>query len=418
MTALTAVRLGDGLLSRTNNRQGMSDANWKVLNAPAEPALRAVADDLRRVIPDLSISSDPAWIADSHGWPENPILLLVQRDSRGALGAATFTISKSTLVHRGISLRRPPVRQYTLSGGIVSGRTVDAEAVAGCFEALALAIPSDGVVRLSAIPVGSPLHEQLRDPQSDLQRRFYVLPWGEETLHCRILWDGSFEKYLSSLGKVSRKDLRRNWRALLEDPTIRCEVRAFRAVDDVDQFLRDSLAISEKTYQSRKLGIGLAASPASERAVRGAASLGRFLGYVMYIDGTPVAFEYSVASGDTCLMKEGGYDPAWADRHVASVLFLEALRDFERIGLPVKRLDLMPTVNLFKLRTANDLLRVRHFYLFPRNRRGAGRFLTLGAVQGLSQTVRKFIGSRDRELDRYRARALAKARERHTAAVE
>ena len=105
-------------------------------------------------------------------------------------------------------------------------------------------------------------------------------------------------------------------------------------------------------------------------------------------------------------MMQAGYDPAWADRQIGSVLFFEVLRDFEHIGLRAKWLDLLPGTNLFKLRVANDKRQIRRFYLFSRTPVGTSLFLTLMATDWFSRTVGSLVARpRKDALQKYMARA-------------
>lgn len=375
-------------------------------------ALRAFAQDLRTAFPDIDVNHDVEWIAEAHGWPNNELLVLADRAGDRISGAATLLISKAPLVYAvgPFVLLKLSVRQFKLYQGLTCSHGNRARAIGACFDALFESMPEGSVVFAGAVPIGSDLHQQLVDPTSPLRRRFHLLPWGAESQHCRIRWEGSFEKYLASIGKMSRKDLRRSAKALLDDPTVKCEVRRFQSPDDLEVFMRDGISVSDKTYQ-RDLGLGISLGGAVERVIRFAASRESFFGYILYINDAPVAFKYGFIWGKTCIMKHTGYDPAWAHRNVGSVLFSEVLRDFERTKLPADYLDFMPDVNLFKLRTTNDWQRVRHYYLFKRTFLGAVQFVTLMATDFLSRSLgklaRRIRPKSESELEKYLSRSAA-----------
>lgn len=378
-------------------------------------ALRRFAENARATFPDLDRYYDIEWIAVAHGWPSNELLILADRDGDKIVGVAPFTIAQENLVYSfgPFELLKLGVRQFKLYEDMTTIRSDRAEAIDSCFEALFRSMPKGGVVCASAVPIGSDLHRRLLEPTGAVRRCFHVLPWGGESPHCRIRWEGSFEKYLASLGKISRKDLRRSARALLTDQTLSCEVRRFQSPEDVEVFLRDGISVSDKTYQKRDLGLGISLGSTLERVIRHAAGRRAFFGYILYINGAPAAFEFGLLCGKTCTMMEAGYDPAWAERQIGSVLFLEALKDFERIALPVDWLDLLPGINLFKLRTTNDKRQTRRFYLFSRTLVGTAQFLTLMATDWLSRTVGSLIkGREDGELAKYLARAETASRKK------
>lgn len=369
--------------------------------------MRTFAQQVRASFSRLDMNYDPEWLSVAHGWPGHGILFVADHGAGRFHGVAAFLASKTTLNYAlgPFVLWRMPIRQLKLYQGVICERTADPETLGGCFAELFDAM-GRGVVFAGAVPLGSALHRQIEEPSSLLRRYFHVLPWGGESVHCRVRWEGSVEKYLASIGKKSAKELQRNSKTLFGDPSLICKVRRFQSPDEIETFLQDGVAISDKTYQKRDLGLGIARGGAAERLMRFAAERGAFFGYILYINGAPAAFRYSFKCGDTCTMKQTGYDPAWADRQVGSVLFLETLRDFERAGLGVDWLDFMPDITLFKLRTTNEKRRIRHYYLFKRTPVGAAQYLTLKMTDALSRAAGRFgKGRGDSEIEKYLARS-------------
>ena len=394
------------VLDASSDHAGQIASRWHGEAFADERALRRFAENARTIFPTLDRHHDVEWIAVAHDWPSNELLVLVDREDNRIVGMAPFAIAQEPLIYAlgPFELLRLNIRQFKLYQDVTTMRAVPEEAIASCFEVLVQSMPR--VVCASSIPIGSDLHRQLLEPTSAVRRHFYVLPWGGESPHCRIRWEGNFEKYLASIGKVSRKDLRRNARALFTDTTLDAKVRRFQSPEDVDVFLQDGISVSDKTYQKRDLGLGISLGGPLERVMRYAAAHNGFLGYILYINGTPAAFEYALLCGKTCTMMQAGYDPTWAGRQIGSVLFFEVLRDFERIGLRADWLDLLPGINLFKLRVANDKRQIRRFYLFSRTPAGTILFLTLMATDWLSRAVGALVaGHRDDDLQKYLARA-------------
>lgn len=379
---------------------------WRRVEPENPAVLRQLAAEVRLAFPDLDAIRDLEWMAVGHGWPERELLVLVDRSGGTVTGFVALSIADTLLDYAvgPLVLRRQPVRQISLYQDIAVEGSDCKGSVEACLGTLSTLVPLDAVLRLGAVPVGSELHKQLTDPSSTAHRLFHVLPWGDETQHCRIRWTGNFEDYLASLGKVSRKELRRNTRALLNDPSLKCEVRRFQTASDVDVFLRDGIAVSDKTYQKRDLGLGLSLGGDVERSIRLATDLGGFFGCILYIDDVPVAFEYGFIWGGVCVMKQAGYDPAWAERSVGSVLFTAFVGELAELGVQVRWLDLVPGVSVFKLRTTNEKLAIRSFYLFPRSYAGAGRCLTLAATAWASRVGRSLFRRKPRDVEQYHKR--------------
>lgn len=369
-------------------------------------ALKKLAAEIRRCFPDLDAIRDLEWLAVGHGWPESELLVMTNRVGEQVTGFAALSVADAQLEYSvgPLVFRRQTVRQISLYQDVAVDDSDRRAATEGCLLALSTIIPPDAVVRVGAVPAGSELYRQLTDANSTARRHFHILPWGEETQHCRIRWSGDFEAYLSSLGKVSRKDLRRNMRVLLGDSSLKCELRRFQTAGDVDAFLQDGIAISDKTYQKRDLGLGLSRDGHVERSIRFAAELGGFFGCILYIDDVPVAFEYGFIWGGVCVMKQAGYDPSWADRNVGSVLFTMFVRELAGLGIQVRWLDLVPGLNVFKLRVTNEKFPIRNFYVFPRSYIGAVHYFTLAATAWASRTGRWFIRRGTRDTEQYRKR--------------
>lgn len=368
--------------------------HWLKLQMPDAKELAKRAEDVRSVFPDIDPHQDIELLAAEHGLTAGAIVPLAGVEHGRLRGVAVFTVADTAFGPGAgpITLLRLPSRQFNLLGGPVVRPPEDRATIVSCLQTLADQLPANGVVHLSAVPAQSVLHDVLCDRANDIHRTFHVLPWGRETLHCSIDWPGSFDGYLASLGKVSRKDLRRSRKALFEDPTRICEVSRFAHADEVAAFMRDAVPISDKTYQKLELGLGLAHDGGAECAIRLAASRGAFAGYILYIDKQPVAFEYALVRGDTITMKQAGYDPAWAHGQVGSVLFVEIMRDLDQRHPKLRRIDLMPGLNLFKLRVTNRHILARHFYLLPRNRAGFLRYFALRSRATLESWTSSLLG--------------------------
>lgn len=379
----------------------------------SEQALRRFASEVRSAFPGLDMNLDAEWIAAAHGWPENDVLFVADRDRTRISGFAAFLISKARLVYSlgPIALLKPAVRQLKLYQGVKCVTDDPSRSIGACFKAVFDSMQGSDLVFAGAIPTGSDLHGELVRRGSALRRWFYVLPWGGESLHCRVRWNGTLDAYLASIGKKSGKELQRNAKLLLSDPGLKCELRRFRSLEDAETFLRDGTTVSDKTYQKRDLGLGISRGGAVERVIRFAAARDAFLGYILYINDAPAAFRYGFKCGNTCTMKQTGYDPQWADRQIGSVLFFEVMRDFAAMKLDVEWLDFMPDINLFKLRTTNERRTIRHYYLFRRTAMGALQYFSLKATDWLSRAVGSLIKKPEQgELEKYLARIESSAR--------
>jgi hypothetical protein len=372
-------------------REGL--AVWRAEKFDSESELDTVAG---RVCSQLSIENiehDLKFVSVEHGWPVNELLVLTDKENEEIVGIAVFRIEVVPLVYAlgPLTLFRWKRRRYRLHQGPISKRDDRARAIGSCCEALADSMPSGSVAFLYSVPLQSELQRQLDDRQSGLRRRFFALPWGPVRPYCLIRWHGSVEQYLAAIGRESRKDLKRSAKRLFSSDTLRCEVKLFQSALELDLFLRDGVPLSDRTWQKKKHGEGIAFGGPVERATRYAAKRGMFLGYILYINGTPAAFQVCYIYGKVCSMRLTGYDPAWATQQVGSVLFTEVMRDLERKKVCVDWLDFSAGANLFKHRTTTEKYPVRNYYLFKRNPMGAFQYGSIWLTDLLSQAAKRLL---------------------------
>ncbi len=363
-------------------------SRWRELQFAGWPELCAFSDTCRSTLPVGGLYEDLEYTAVAHGWPDKPLLVLAHETDGRLDGLCAFTVDHLPLAFAvgPVVLMRRRTRRYHLFQGPVLASQDDDTATSSCFAHLAGQMPADAAAFAFAVPVESRLYAQLTDPRSPIRRLFHVLPWGAEQPSCAIRWQGSVEQFLSTISANSRHDLRRRRKKFLADAAAHGTVRCFQSAAEVDEFLRDGIRISGKTWQKAEHGAGLALDSAYERKIRHAAARNAFLGYILYLDGEPAAFQYCLLFGATCMVEQIGYDPASTRRHhVGSILFFEVLHDFERRRLPVTLIDFSSTATFFKLRTTNTRFQVRNFYLFKRSAAGAALYAGLRCTDALSR---------------------------------
>jgi len=375
-------------------------------------ALRALAAEVRAAFPNLASSRDLEWTAVEHGWPGKELVILVEREGGRIVGFAALPVGDAVIDApiAGFTPFRFAVRQVRIIEDIAVCETRGAAARDDCLALLSTLMRPQDVVLVSAVAVGGTLHERLTNGAG---RWFRALRWGPTKINCQIQWTGNYESYLASLGKVSRKDMRRAARALFGDASLKSEVRTFRTPAEAEVFLRDGMRVSDKTYQRKDLGLGIFAGGNAERAIRFAASVDGLRACILYVNGAPVAFEYGFVWGGICVMKQAGYDPAWAAHQVGAVLFGEFIRGCEQDPRPIRSFDLMPGLSVFKLRTSNERLPVQHFLLFSRSFVGAARFAALGGAMAIAAIGRRVLGREsDDEIAKYKGAHSGKMKAR------
>jgi CelD/BcsL family acetyltransferase involved in cellulose biosynthesis len=134
----------------------------------------------------------------------------------------------------------------------------------------------------------------------------------------------SFDAYLGTFSAKSRSGLKRKRRKLEERCGGAIDVRSYRAPDEVEAFHREARALSALTYQERLLDAGLPESALAEMQALAREDLMR--AWLLFVDGKPVSYLYAPGAGATLRYAYLGYDPAFAELSVGTVLQLEAMR--------------------------------------------------------------------------------------------
>lgn len=301
-----------------------------------------------------------------------------------------------------LTLFEKPVVRFLLEAGPLVDGAAPEGAVGDCLVSLAEHLPSNAVVFLRGVAEETPLHRLLNEKRGRLRSAFHVVPHGPRYRRCRIAWDGSFERYLETLGKVTRKDLRRTLKKASSLLGGEPELRRYREIGDVTAFVRDAAEVSANTYQDR-LGVGLSASDETLSTLEAAAEAGRFLGHVLFVGGRPAAFHLGFVHHQRFYMVNGGYDPRWTKAQLGILIFLKVLQDLEQERVPVTVLDYLHGEGAYKLRTSNTLSGERHYYLIKRDVRGA---LLAGALRMSDASSRAFGDFMERFGLKVRAKAF------------
>lgn len=375
------------------------------------PAMKQIAERVSATLSPAELSHTVEWLAlaPKHSSTEE-LWFLIDTEDDNLTGVAMLPAPLGTIEYAlgDWVFFKWPVRKFQIYKGPLTLNHRSQAFIRRVLRALAVTMPPCSVVFASGVPVDSALHAELVLPGGGGRKEFFVLPWGNETPHCRIAWQGRVETYLQSIGKESRRNLRRYAKKLLDDPALSCRIKRFTGKIGAEEFMRTAASLSAKTYQAKILGVGLTRNSLEEAQIEMAAERDAFLGHILYIDGEPAAFHFGVIHGDRLFALQMGYDPKWSNRQVGSVLFFEVLKDLERSNVNIRYLDYMSGVTNFKLRTANDKHPTRSFYLFRRTPIGALQYATLVAVNRFSHAVGAV-------LHKLRLKARLQAFIRHTA---
>lgn len=347
--------------------------------------IEALAREARTAFPDLELGHDVAWQRLSSN-RNRKLMVLTAREEGRLVGYAPFEVHPTSLQFGlgEVTMMRKRVQRFALEAApLVAG---NADLTSGFFSSLAERLPPNAAVFLRGVAEGSEMHNQLTERGSALRKNFHVVPHGPSYLRCRIRWDGSFERYLATLGKKTQKNLLQTQKKVDSTYGDRVTFTRFSSAASIDEFLSAAVEVSSKTYQANLLGLGLARSSNFDE-IRSVAAAGRFLGFILRIDGQAVAYDFGYVHEGRFYWIEGGYDPAWAKAQIGSYNLVRILLDLEAQRTPITSLDYLYGENVFKERTSNMKTRERHYYLIKRGLRGTILASAMQSTDSLSRNL-------------------------------
>lgn len=214
------------------------------------------------------------------------------------IGARTLFTLRRRLVRRGLSLKE------ALDGGAPALPPLGQ----GEHGYLVTALPAAALDALVA------RHAGLKPFVRQLYGRFYA----------RL--DLDFDAYLAGFSAKSRSTCRRKLRKLAERSGGTLDLRCYRSEEEIALFHAQARILSARTYQERLLDAGLPDGPEALAGMRALARAGRARGWLLFLDGAPIAYLWAPAEGSTLIYAHLGHDPDFAEYSPGTVLQLEAMR--------------------------------------------------------------------------------------------
>lgn len=138
--------------------------------------------------------------------------------------------------------------------------------------------------------------------------------------------DQDFDAWLAGFSARSRSTCKRKLRKLAERSGGALDLRSYRTEDEIAAFHALARELSAKTYQERLLNAGLPDGPEALAEMRALAQADRARGWLLFVDGRPIAYLWAPAEGLTLIYAYLGYDPDFAEYSPGTVLQLEAMR--------------------------------------------------------------------------------------------
>jgi len=179
------------------------------------------------------LEHDPLWLSALLDDPTKSVLLAMKD---GGCFCGIFVHDVGIALDLGeVSVGRIPVRRHVLTGGLPE-KAAGREDLVDLLKQLAGVLPARGVVFLQGVRETEPLRAALDDPA--VRGAYHVRQHGAPYRRCRIALTGSFDAYLASLARGSRKDLGRLVRKFNGEFAARTQVQVVTTPAELEAAIR------------------------------------------------------------------------------------------------------------------------------------------------------------------------------------
>jgi hypothetical protein len=221
----------------------------------------------------------------------------------------------------------------------------------------------------------------------------------------RLVLPGSFDDFLASRSHKTRKGIRQDERRLRAAFGDTLEVAIVRDPSGLERLMGDADRVAGSTYQ-RVLGGGFADTDEQRALTEVGLAGGLVRGYLLYLDGAPVAYWMCSLYGETMLLKTGGYDPAFTEHRVGIFLLMRVIED-ACADSALRILDFGPGDAAYKQQFSSESSLERNLVLFAPNLRARRINATRTAILGPARLARRALDAAeltDRLKSRWRGR--------------
>jgi hypothetical protein len=168
-------------------------------------------------------------------------------------------------------------------------------------------------------------------PARSLVRRDGWLVYRQPVFERRYFsFEGGHDAYLKRFSSKTLSTIRRKVKKLSEAGGGRTDFRVFEGVDGIREFYSIAREVSSRSYQERLLEAGFPDTPDFRALMDALAEQGNALGYVMYLEGRPVAYLYCPVYDATVIYDYLGYDPEASRMSPGTVLLWLAIEELYR----------------------------------------------------------------------------------------
>jgi len=197
--------------------------------------------------------------------------------------------------------------------------------------------------------------------------------------HYKMTLFPSADDFYASKTSKQRYNLRRATKKLYKQFSDQITIRCFQTTSEIPQFCQEAAEISQKSWQSQVSG-GLTNDPATRNLLSLLATRNQFLGYILYVEGAPCAYQYGFIHEAAYHLDYLGYDPKFEDYGIGTVLLLKVIEILCNDPY-FKFFDFGWMSADYKDRFCDQVWKEANIYLFQPTFKGA----ILNIVKGLSK---------------------------------
>lgn len=302
---------------------------YRLERIPLEGASSAIISEWRELLkrsPSRSPMHDPDWLSACSAEGGDRIFVYLLYADGLLCGVAPFLLKNWPIkLQLGeVDLVRLPLNRLHLLGG-TPHFPEDPGAYDLLFKELMSPPNQFDAVYLEDVPVDSFIWKFAQaSPQLSRSLSCYIPEPPRPRVLLRL--EGTFDEYLGSFSAKHRQTLRRKVRKF-EQTAPETRSTRFSSVPEVDSFLNLAVEISKKTYQWNLLNSGLREPEKLKKHFTLLARRGWFRSYILFSGDAPCAFVVGYQFGGRYYLDDMGFDPAWKDFSVGTVLQLALIED-------------------------------------------------------------------------------------------
>jgi CelD/BcsL family acetyltransferase involved in cellulose biosynthesis len=330
------------ITSQSINKPEVTQPTYTVEAVRTREHLRGTIPEWKRFLATrphgASFFNDPEYIDRILQKAEDaiPNILIVRKDGCiqcvGPLTVFTRRLKLSLSVY---TLASFPVRMLRVFGDnfVYAPETDIGECLSLIFGALRnQSLPFD-LMFIEAVNTSTPFWEYCKSARlSDLGFRYITPLVKMERIHLLLL-TGTYEQYLASLNRETRRNFRRQHRSLFQDLS-GAKFLKITQPEEVEMFLDQLDKVFRQTWQARTFGYKQRNSGEQCARLEWMAKQGWLRSYLLVCDHSPLAYHLGYQYGNTYYAQEAGFASPYGKYGPGKVLDYLLLEDLFKVSKP------------------------------------------------------------------------------------